>query len=180
MFKHAGAYDVLGDYAKSASRREPAEATWRFYLVAGRTKGDPDRLTFSETEELIEMAEDASHRHDFHMANRIERFIEGSGPVSAPRRGSRRLSAFDLADFDDEDETGDVLSKLLAMSLEDTPPDMVKRMIAKHGQRGAVTALVDRIRTSPLGTMLPERMLRELASGIVDSVIATSGRSVHG
>ena len=126
------------------------------------------------------MAEDASHRHDFHMANRIERFIEGSGLLSTPRRGSRRLSGFDLADFDDEDETGDALSKLLALGLEDTPPDMVKRMIAKHGQRAAVTALVDSIRTSPLGAMLQERMLRELASGIVDSVIATSERSVHG
>ena len=180
MFKQAGAYDLLGDYAKSASRREPTDATWRFYLVVARTKGDSDRLSFSETEELIKMAEDASHRHDFHMANRIERFIEGSGLLSTPRRGSRRLSGFDLADFDDEDETGDALSKLLALGLEDTPPDMVKRMIAKHGQRGAVTALVDRIRTSPLGAMLPERMLRELASGIVDSVIATSERSVHG
>ena len=164
----------------SAIGREPADATWRFYLVVARTKGDSDRLSFSETDELIEMAEDASHRHDFHMANRIERFIEGSGLVSAPRGGSRRLSGFDLADFDDEDETGDALSDLLAMSLEDTSPDMVKRMIAKHGQRGAVTALVDRIRTSPLGAALPERMLRELASGIVDSAIATSGRSVHG
>ena len=180
MFKHADAYDLLTDYAKSAIGREPADATWRFYLVVARTKGDSDRLSFSETDELIEMAEDASHRHDFHMANRIERFIESSGLVSAPRGGSRRLSGFDLADFDDEDETGDALSDLLAMSLEDTSPDMVKRMIAKHGQRGAVTALVDRIRTSPLGAALPERMLRELASGIVDSAIATSGRSVHG
>jgi uroporphyrinogen-III synthase len=65
------------------------------------------------------------------------------------------------------------------MSLENAPPDMVKRMIAKLGQRGAVTALVDRIRTSPLGAVLPEKALRELAKGIVDSLIATSGRSVH-
>jgi tetratricopeptide (TPR) repeat protein len=180
MFQHADAYDLLGDYAKSASRREPADATWRFYQVVARTKGDPDRLSFSETDELIEIAEDASRRHDSHMASRIERFIEGSGLGSASRRGSRRLSGFDLADFDDEDETGDALANLLAMSLEDTPPDMVKRMIAKHGQRGAVTALVDRIRTSPLGVVLPEKMLRELANSIVDSVIATGGRSAHG
>jgi tetratricopeptide (TPR) repeat protein len=180
MFKLADAYDLMGDYAKPASRREPADATWRFYQVVARTKGDPDRLSFSETDELIEIAEDASRRHDFHLANRIERFIEGSGLVSAPRRGSRRLSGFDLADFDDEDETGDALAKLLAIGLEDTPPDMVKRMIAKHGQRAAVTALVDRIRTSPLGAVLPEKMLRELASSIVDSVIATGGRSAYG
>ena len=80
MFKQADAYDLLGDYAKSASRREPEDPTWRYYQVVARTKGDPGRLSFSETEELIEMAENASHRHDFHMANRIQRFIEGSGP----------------------------------------------------------------------------------------------------
>jgi hypothetical protein len=113
------------------------------------------------------------------LANRIRRFIEGSGPESAPRRGSRWISGVDLTDFDDEDEEGDGLSELLAMSLENTPPDMVKRMIAKLGQRRAVTSLVDRIRTSPLGAILPEKVLRELAKGIVDSVIATSGRSVH-
>jgi hypothetical protein len=40
-------------------------------------------------------------------------------------------------------------------------------------------ALSERIRKSPLGVMLPEKMLRELAKGIVDGVIATGGRSLH-
>ena len=179
MFKRADAYDLMGDYATSASRREPDDAIWRYYQVVARVKGDCGRLSFSDTEELIEIAEDASHRHDFHMASRIQRFVEGSGPESAPRRGSRWISEVDLTGFDDEDEGDDALSDLLAMSLENAPPDMVKRMIAKLGQRGAVTALVDRIRTSPLGAVLPEKALRELAKGIVDSLIATSGRSVH-
>jgi cellulose synthase operon protein C len=179
MFKQADAHDLMGDYAKPARQREPEEPTWRYYQVVARTKGDPGRLSFSETEELIEIAEDASHRHDFHMASRIRRFIEGSGPESSPCRGSRWISKVDLPDFNDEDEADDALSELLAIGLEDTPPEMVKRMIAKLGQRRAVMALVERIRTSPLGAMLPEKMLRELAKGIVDSVIATSGRLLH-
>ena len=81
-------------------------------------------------------------------------------------------------DFDDEDESLDALSELLAMGLEDTPPDRVKRMIEQFGQRQAVTALVDRIRASPLGA-IPEPLLRELAKNIVDSVIATNGRPMH-
>ena len=81
-------------------------------------------------------------------------------------------------DFDDDDESLDALSDVLAMGLEDTPPDMVKRMIEKLGQRQAVTALVDRLRASPLGAM-PEPLLRELAKNIVDSVIATNGRPMH-
>jgi hypothetical protein len=81
-------------------------------------------------------------------------------------------------DFDDEDESLDALSEVLAIGLEDTPPDMVKRMIEKFGQRQAVTALVDRIRASPLGAM-PEPLLGELAENIVESVMATNGRPMH-
>lgn len=109
------------------------------------------------------------------MANRIQRFIEG--PDARPLKWSSRISGDGLADFDNEDEATDVLSALLSIGLEDTPPDMVKRMIAKLGQRDAVTALVDRLRTSPVGAM-PEKMLRDLAKGIVDSVIVASGRPV--
>ena len=178
MFWRVDAYDLLGDYAKFAGRREPEEPTWRYYQLVARSKGDPGRLSFAETEELFDMEEAAARRHDFHTANRIQRFIKGSGPNSAPRRGSRRVSRVDLMDFDDDDQSLDALSDVLAMGLEDTPPDMVKRMIEKLGQRQAVTALVDRLRASPLGAM-PEPLLHELAKNIVDSVIATNGRPMH-
>jgi hypothetical protein len=178
MFWRVDAYDLLGDYAKFAGRREPEEPTWRYYQLVARSKGDPGRLSFAETEELFDMEEAAARRHDFHTANRIQRFIKGSGPNSAPRRGSRRVSRVDLMDFDDDDESLDALSDVLAMGLEDTPPDMLKRMIEKLGQRQAVTALVDRLRASPLGAM-PEPLLHELAKNIVDSVIATNGRPMH-
>jgi hypothetical protein len=178
MFGQVDAYDLLGDYAKLAGQREPEDASWRYYQLVARSKGDPGRLSFAETEELFDMEADASRRHDFHTANRIQVFIKGSGPNSAPRRGSRRVSRADLMDFDDEDESLDALSEVLAIGLEDTPPDMVKRMIEKFGQRQAVTDLVDRIRASPLGAM-PEPLLRELAKNIVESVMATNGRPMH-
>jgi len=179
MFRLAGAYDLLGDYARLARLREPKDATWRYYQVVARAMGDPDRLSWRETQELIEMAEDAADRNEFRTASRIRGFIVGSGPDSAQRRGSRRISEVDLADFDDKGEADEDLAELLAMSLQDTPPDMVKRMIAELGQRQAVTALADRLRTSLLGAILPVKLRRELAQGIVDSVIATSGRPVH-
>src|SRR6516165_11951677 len=96
----------------------------------------------------------------------------GSGPESSARRRSRWTTNVDLPDFDNEDQADEALSELLAIGLEDTPPDMVKRMIAKLGQHRAVMALSERIRKSRLGVMLPEKMLRELAKGIVESVIA--------
>jgi tetratricopeptide (TPR) repeat protein len=178
MFGRGDAYDLLGDYAKLARQREPEEPTWRYYQLVARSKGDPGRLSFPETEELLGMEEAAGRRHDFHTTNRIRRFIEGSGPGLAPRRGSRRISKADLLDFDDDDESLDALSDLLAMGLEDTPPDMVKRMIEKLGRRQAVATLLDRIRASPLGAM-PEPLLHVLVKNIVDSVIATNNRPMH-
>jgi hypothetical protein len=134
-------------------------------------------LSFSETEKLMEMADDASRRHDFHMASRIHRFIEGPDP--GPRQRSRRIPGADLADFDDVDETSelaaDMLAALLGVGLE---PAMVERMVAKLGKRGAVTAVVDKLRPSPLGA-LPEKMLRDIAKGLVESVVIASGRPAH-
>jgi tetratricopeptide (TPR) repeat protein len=175
MFGRVNAYDVLGDYAKAAGRRDPEDTTWRYYRLVARTKGDPERLSFAEREELFEIEEAAASRRDFHTVNRIQRFVKGSGPDSASRRGSRRVSRASLMDFDDEEEA---LSVLLNASLEDTPPDLVKGMIEKLGQRQAVTALVDRLRASPLGGM-PEPLLRELAKSLVENVIATNGRPMH-
>jgi len=176
MFGRVNAYDLLGDYAKAGGRREPEDATWRYYQLVARRKGDPARLSFAEREDLFEMGEAAASRHDFHMVNRIQRFIKGSD--SAPRRGSRRVSLAGLMNFYDDEESVDALSELLAAGLEDIPPDMVKSMIEKLGQRQAVTALVDRLRASPLGAM-PEPLLRQIAKNLVESVIATNGRPMH-
>jgi len=176
MFGRADAYDLLGDYAKLAARRQPGDSTWSYYQLVARAKGDSRRLSFSDTEKLMEMADDASRRRDFHMANRINRFIEG--PDAGSRRRTSRSFGADRADFDDEDEATDMLAALLGVGLEDTPPAMVERMIAKLGKAGAVAALVDRLRASPLGAM-PEEMLRNFAKGLVESVITASGRPVH-
>jgi tetratricopeptide (TPR) repeat protein len=179
MFGRVNAYDMLGDYAKAAGRRDPNEdAAWRYYQLVGRSKGDPDRLSFAEREELFDMEEAAASRRDFHAVNRIQRFVKGAGPNSTRRRGSRRISMAHLIDFDDDAESIDALPELLAASLEDTPPDMVKSMIRKLGQRQAVTVLVARLRASPLGSM-PETLLRQLAKSLVESVIATNGRTMH-
>jgi hypothetical protein len=176
MFGRVNAYDVLGDYAKVAGQRDPEDDTWCYYEVVARTKGDPARLSFVERDDLFEMEEAAASRRDFHMVNRIRRFIEGSSPNSAPRRRSRRGSLAGL--MDDDDDEVDAMAELLAASLDDTPPEMVMSMVKKLGERQAVTALVDRLRASPLGAM-PEPMLRHLAKHLVEDVIAGKGRPKH-
>jgi tetratricopeptide (TPR) repeat protein len=179
MFGRVNAYDILGDYAKAGGRRNPDDdATWRYYQLVARSKGDADRLSFAETEKLFDMQEAAESRRDFHAVNRIRRFVTGAGDNSMPRRGSRRVALADFIDFDDDALSVDVLPELLAASLEDTPPGMVKSMIEKRGQRQTVTFLVDRLRTSPLGS-LPEALLRKFAKSLVESVIATNGGPMH-
>jgi cellulose synthase operon protein C len=178
MFGWVNVYDLLGEYAKAAGRQDPDEdATWRYYQVVARTKGDPGRLSFAERDELFDMEEAAASRRDFHAVNRIRRFIEGPRLDPSPRRGSRRVSRPGAVNVDDDDEVDEV-SALLASSLEDTPPEMVKSMVEKLGRREAVTALVKRLRASPLGTM-PETLLRQIAKTLVESVIGTNGRPAH-
>jgi hypothetical protein len=108
------------------------------------------------------------------MANRIRRFIEG--PQFPESRGSKRSSK--VRHFDDDDEPVDLVSQLLAAVLEDTPPDLVQRLVKKHGRSQAVTALVDRIRATPLGGM-PEPMIRRLANAMVDTVTGTNEGPIH-
>jgi tetratricopeptide (TPR) repeat protein len=179
MFGRVNAYDILGEYAKAASRQDAnRDATWRYYQLVARSKGDPDLLSFAERRELFDMEEAAASRRDFHAVNRIQRFVKGAGLNSTPRRGSRRVAMADLIDFDDDGESIDALPGLLAASLEDTPPHLVKSMIEKFGQRRAVTVLVDKLRASPLGSM-PETLLRQLARSLVETVIATNDRPMH-
>jgi len=179
MLGRVNAYDILGDYAKAGGRRNPDDdATWRYYQLVARSKGDADRLSVAEREKLFDMEEAAESRGDFHAVNRIRRFVTGAGDDSMPRRGSRRVSLADVIDFDDDVEPLDVLPELLAASLEDTPPEMVKAMIEKRGQRHTVTFIMDQLRASPLGS-LPEALLRKFAKSLVESVIATNGGPLH-
>lgn len=179
MFGRVDANDLLSDYAKAGSRRDPDDDTWDYYQLVGRRKGNPLRLSFEERDELFDMEEAAASRRDFHMVNRIQRFIKGADSDAPPRRKSRRISRADLDDLDDfDDGLHDSMAKLLAASLDDTPPEMVLSMVKKLGKRQAVTALFDRLRASPLKIM-PEPMLRRLVERLVEDVIAANGRPWH-
>jgi hypothetical protein len=179
MFARVNAYEILGDYAKAGGRRHANDdATWRYYQLVARSKGDAERLSFAERDKLFDMEEAAERRGDFHAVNRIRRFVTGASDNSMPRRGSRRVCLADFIDFDDDDELINVLPELLAASLEDTPPEMVKSMIERRGQRHTVTFLVDQLRASPLGS-LPEALLRKFAKNLVESVIATNRGRTH-
>jgi cellulose synthase operon protein C len=164
-FQHAGAFDLLAEYAKLASQRQPEDPTSRFYQVVARTRNDSGKLCVQESKELLDLAAKAAGRDDFHAAHRIWRFIDQSS--GAPPRGGTQRIASSLLDFDVDDD----LEQLLALSLQDTPPEMVRDLVASLGEGRAIKSLVNRLRKSLLGPIVPDDLIHDLAKVMVESAM---------
>jgi hypothetical protein len=179
MLRLAGAYDLLADYARLALLRTPDDATWKLYRVMARVKGDAERLSVREEDELMDLVEDAEARKDFHTANRIERFLDSvpDFPKGADSRSARRGALAKGVRSLDGIEDG-FISQLLAMSLEDTPPEMVERLVAKLGRERAIAAVLERLRRTPVGELFPVKNIRKVAEEMVNSVCGQSSKSV--
>jgi tetratricopeptide (TPR) repeat protein len=179
MLRLAGAYDLLADYARLALLRTPDDAIWKLYRVMARVKGDAARLSVREEDELIDLVEDAEARKDFHTANRIERFLDAvpDFPKGAALHGARRgPSAKRIGSVDNIDD--DFISQLLEVSLEETPPEVVERLIAKLGRERAIAAVLERLRRTPIGEFFPVEKVRKVAEEMVNSLCGKSSKSV--
>jgi len=162
MLARFDAFDLLAEYARAARRREPGNPTWRFHEIIARTRGDRDKLTRDEMEELDRMADAAGSREDFHEANRIERFLNG---VSHTPSGRRRPAAALPDMLDDDDFLG-----LVAAMVEDMPKgsaDSVRGLVRDFGREGAVAHMFQQLRSTPGGPGMPDPVLRELCQVMV-------------
>ena len=81
-----GAFDTLRAYAREAMRRDHADPPARFYRIVAQVKGDRDRLTDAQETELYDLMDQAGSRQDFHMLNRVQRFLDGPDTIPAGRR----------------------------------------------------------------------------------------------
>ena len=179
MLRLAGAYDLLADYARLALLRTPDDATWKLYRVMARVKGDAERLSVREEDELMDLVEDAEARQDFHTANRIERFLDSVPDFpkgAASHRARRGPSAKGIGSVDDIEEG--FISQLLAVSLEETPPEMVERLVAKLGRERAILAVLERLRRTPVGELFPVENIRRVAEEMVNSICGKTSKSV--
>ncbi len=162
MLTRFDVFDLLRDYAQAARERDPEHPDWRFHNIVARTEGDPDRLSMSETNDLNELAEAAVKREDFHMVNRIGRFMDGAdGP---PRRGHWG-PADEPDDLDD-----DAIMALFSMMLEGLPKAVsadLRKRVNELGREQALAELIGELRSSPLGPGMPEPLLRELSAAMV-------------
>jgi hypothetical protein len=144
-----------------------------------RVKGDAERLSVREEDELMDLVEDAEARQDFHTANRIERFLDSvpDFPKGAASHSARRgPSAKGIGSVDDIEEG--FISQLLAVSLEETPPEMVERLVAKLGRERAISAVLERLRRTPVGELFPVENIRRVAEEMVNSICGKTSKSV--
>ena len=156
--------------------RTPDVATWKLYRVLARLKGDAERLSVREEDELMDLVEDAEARNDFHTANRIRRFLDSvpDFPKGAASHSGR--SAKGIVSVDDIEQL--FISELLAMSLEETPPEMVERLVVKLGRERAISTVLERLRRTSVGKLFPVENVRKVAEEMVKMVSGQTSKSV--
>jgi tetratricopeptide (TPR) repeat protein len=179
MLRLAGAYDLLADYARLALLRTPDDPTWKLYRVIARVKGCAERLSVHEEDELMDLVEDAEAHEDFHTANRIERFLDSvpGFPKGTDSHSARRdPSAKGAGSVDGIEDR--IISQLLAMSLEETPPEIVERLVAKLGRERAIAEVLERLRRTPVGELFPAENIRRVAEEMVNTVCGQRSKSV--
>jgi len=162
VFVRLDAFELLGDYARAARQREPANPEWRFHEIVARTRNHGNAMTIAEVNELDEMAEAASERQDFHAANRIARFLG----MDLPRSSRRGRAADGLGDEIDDAE----ILELLQMVLKGMPKgaaDTLRGRVGEIGRNAVLDETMDSFRSSGLGAILPEPVLRQLSENMV-------------
>ena len=162
VFVRCDAFGLLRDYARAAREREPANPAWRFHEIVARTRNDAFAMTMAEGDELEGMAEAASERRDFHVAKRIGRFLDGDlrGPPGSARFGDGPAGGMDDAQ----------MLELLQTMLRDMPKgaaDNLRGRVREIGRQATVEETADNFRTSELGAILPEPMIRQLCEDLV-------------
>ncbi len=168
VFVRFDAFELLGTYARAARGREPANPEWRFFEIVARTRDNGRAMTMAETNELDTMAQAASERRDFHAVKRITRFLGMDLP------GSSRKTRV-AHDFVDDIDDAEIL-ELLQMVLKDMPKgaaDTLRGRVGEIGRTAAVEETMDNFRSSELGAILPEPMMRQLCEDMVSR--ATGG-----
>jgi hypothetical protein len=157
------AFRVLQRYASDALRREVDDPTARFYQVVARAEGNRDRLAMDQESKLLTLASEAAERHDFHLLNRIQRFLLGPAATRARRLRSQvsmepgALSEIDMAE----------LMAMLADSAPVLPPKEVRAMVRELGRDVAVEMLTASMADSPMANAMSEAQMAQLCAALV-------------
>ncbi len=165
------AFDVLLAYAREAMRRDAADPPARFYRIVAQVKGDRDRLTDAQETELYDLMDQAGSRQDFHMLNRVQRFLDGPDMIPAGRRRPASDAPGDVFDADDMEE----LLGMAVAGMAGMPDREVRKLVNEFGRNRAIDMLADVVADSPLGGILSNQQLADLCATLVGRV--TEGRA---
>jgi hypothetical protein len=165
------AFDALLAYAREATRRDQADPPARFYRIVAQVKGDRYRLTDAQETELYDLVDQAGNRQDFHMFNRVRRFLEGPDTIPTGRGRSTFESSGDVLDADDMEE----LLEMAVAGMAGMPVMEVRKLVNKVGRNRAIDMLADVVADSPLGGILSTQQLVDLCTTLVGRV--TEGRA---
>ena len=62
-------------------RRDAGDPPARFYRIVAQVKGNRDRLTGRTGDRAADLMDHAGSRQDFHMLNRVQRFLDGPDAI---------------------------------------------------------------------------------------------------
>ena len=162
-FTRFDAFDLLREYTWAARQRDPANPIWRFHHIIARTRGNADRLSGAELNDLFEMAEAAAEREDFHIAKRIDRFLQGDDrPRSSKGRGAPRMPV--------ELDPGEIAAAFaeLVGQMPKSASRTVREIVGELGRDAALDYLMEEMRNAAMATdELPEPVLRTLCQAMV-------------
>ena len=166
-----GLFDALLNYAREAMRRDATDQPARFYRIVAQIKGDRDRLTGAQETELYDLMDQAGSRQDFHMLNRVQRFLDG--PDTGPA-GRKRLAFDAIPDNFSADDMEELLD-LAASGMAAMPDKELRKLVKEFGRNRAIDMLADYVAGSPLGEILSTQQLVDLCATLVGRV--TEGRA---
>lgn len=155
-----GMYKLLGTFADAAHRRAPTEPAFGFYKIVARLKDDAEKATGMDMDQLSALIERAREQDDVQTSGRISRFVY--------RIESRYHDEPDLPGALD-----DMFQELRSFvdDLRDDVPDMLEAL----GRRGTLRSLMETLKRSPLGKLMPQEVLRMIAENLIDRAYDDDG-----
>lgn len=158
------AFDALSTYARAAMRRHPDGKAASFYRIVAQTRGNSERLSERQENELFELLDDADTRHDLRLASRIRCFLDGGAPARPRAVKGRPADEFDPLDMA-------TLLDRVTSGRSVVPEKDVRKMVREFGRVRTIEMLADIMDDSPLGEILTEQQIALLCGALVTRAV---------
>ncbi len=163
LLAHLHEFRALHRYASDALRRQVGDHAARFYQILARAEGDRHRLTSVQESELLALLEQAGKQHDFHLFNRIQRFLFGPEATRGMRASSKPSAPSEPLS---EAEMARMMAKI-GDSKTILAPREVRAMVNELGRDLAIDMLAAAMTDSPIGDIMSEEQLTRFCAALI-------------